>query len=391
MRARARYAAGLVAFLLTAGLPAAAGAAPITLRDGAARVVIDPANQDGLKEWRLGAQHAKKQWWWYRVGDSGPEASIDTLEMQSAITSDTDGDGRDDTLVVTWRHPEGLFHLEMSWRLTGSITLVPGYLQSTLDQQIQLTSLTPGAQDITLFLYVDMDLGGGSIDSLGHIDCGDAGLGTCNIATEVYQSDGGDDPDTTYAAAMLTRAFDVNAFSDFTAAFDDYPYLLDQLNDTTDTELYTGPKDATQDDLSWAASWTWSYPNGDKTLDLAVSQRLTSESQGFVPPYPGGLADYFEQYVSSGLLFGTGSGFIAGRRVKIMGRMLMRADQDPDGSQKRTCRILGHVLRRSDGLPKPPDLVQGPGLQQFNKDLGLTANQLCSDGKPGDPINPPGQ
>ena len=381
-------------WIIAAGAVTVAAAAPITLRDGAARVVIDPASQDGLKEWRLGAQHAVKQWWWYRVGDTGPEASIDTLELEATITSDTDGDGQIDTLVVRWRHAGDLFGLEASWKLTGSFSA--GMLESTLAHQIQVTSLLSTPQDITLFQYVDMDLGGGSEDTFALIDCGDAGIGDCQIGTLILQADAGDlgptgDTGTTHETSVVSRAFNVNDFSEFPAGFAPFPDLLDDLNDASPTDLDGGDLEPSpgEGNHTWAASWTWSYPGDHKTFSLAQSQKLGSQGLVLEAPFLGELVPYLDGLVQGGLLFGVGDGAAAAARLRLMRRLLEKADGDPNATRKRTCRFLEKADRRSDGLSKPPDLVEGPALQQFNADLRFVSQAACFDGKLGDPVKPP--
>ena len=67
--------AGLVATTATGGI------LPITLQDGNTTVTIDPNNPaDGVNSWTVnGVNQLLQQWFWYRIGNTGPAYSIDTL------------------------------------------------------------------------------------------------------------------------------------------------------------------------------------------------------------------------------------------------------------------------------------------------------------------------
>jgi hypothetical protein len=71
-------AAAVFAVLL--GLSSVATAAPFTLTDGNASVVIDPDKQTGISNWTTdGVNQLNQQWFWYRVGASRQENSLDTV------------------------------------------------------------------------------------------------------------------------------------------------------------------------------------------------------------------------------------------------------------------------------------------------------------------------
>src|SRR5208337_545666 len=68
-----------------------AGATPIyTLSSGNSSVSIDLGSQAGMYNWTVDGQNQlNQQWFWYRVGSSGPEASIDTIGMPTVQTYGT--------------------------------------------------------------------------------------------------------------------------------------------------------------------------------------------------------------------------------------------------------------------------------------------------------------
>src|SRR5690349_15691734 len=55
-------------------------AAPVTLSDQNTLVEIDPNSQAGQYTWRVdGTDNLFQRWFWYRIGNFGPEQSIDTI------------------------------------------------------------------------------------------------------------------------------------------------------------------------------------------------------------------------------------------------------------------------------------------------------------------------
>lgn len=74
-----------------------------TLIDNNSQVVIDPTSQAGMKAWKVnGINYDAKQWFWYRIGSSGGEHSLDTLGLISQNLSDSNSDGNLDTAILTY-------------------------------------------------------------------------------------------------------------------------------------------------------------------------------------------------------------------------------------------------------------------------------------------------
>src|SRR5215831_17891253 len=73
------YRAGTLC--IAAFLSASASAAPVTiLTSGNSSISIDSGTQAGMNNWTVDGQNQlNQQWFWYRIGSSGPEASIDTI------------------------------------------------------------------------------------------------------------------------------------------------------------------------------------------------------------------------------------------------------------------------------------------------------------------------
>jgi hypothetical protein len=84
------------AFGLSLWAAGRAQATLVTLSDLNSTVNIDTGSQAGVYNWTVdGTDHLFQQWFWYRIGSTGPESSIDTL-TQTAITPGTN------TLSVTY-------------------------------------------------------------------------------------------------------------------------------------------------------------------------------------------------------------------------------------------------------------------------------------------------
>lgn len=157
--------AAFVAFVGTAfARPAAA--VPVLLEDGSAVVAIDPDSQEGVNGWAVnGVTHVRSQGFWYRVGSSGPEASLDALAETARVVSDTDADGKADTLFLGLSDPQQRFALQLRWTLAGSpFAPVTAGAASDLALQLTLTNTSGSPLDISLFQHTDVDLFGSFVD-----------------------------------------------------------------------------------------------------------------------------------------------------------------------------------------------------------------------------------
>lgn len=155
---RALAGALLQGWLLGGAGPAAA--LPVVLQDGSALVSIDPDSQDGVSGWAVdGITHLRTQWFWVRVGTTGPETSIDALAETARVASDTDADGQADTLFLALADPQQRFALSLRWSLSGTPFGPPtAGAASDLALQLTLTNTSGGPLDVALFQYGDVDL-----------------------------------------------------------------------------------------------------------------------------------------------------------------------------------------------------------------------------------------
>jgi hypothetical protein len=138
----------------------------LNLSSGNSSVSINDASQTGMYSWVVDGQNQlAKQWFWYRLGSSGPESSIDTLTA---------------TPVVNWFSPSIVqtvyannyspFSVSILYSLVGGAV---GSGASDLSEQISIQNLSTTTLNYHFFQYADFNLGGtpnndsGQLDSLG--------------------------------------------------------------------------------------------------------------------------------------------------------------------------------------------------------------------------------
>jgi hypothetical protein len=158
-----RIAAGLIALIALAVLAPATSplcANIIDLYDSTSHFAIDPASQAGISAWEIdGHNYLTQQWWWYRIGDSGPETSIDKLVLSGApVLNDTNGDGLNDQVTFSYTSA-GKFLLELTTTLVGGD---PGTGVSDLADQVRVVNKSGSNLDLHLFQYVDAYLSNGA-------------------------------------------------------------------------------------------------------------------------------------------------------------------------------------------------------------------------------------
>lgn len=145
-------------------MPGRGDAAPVVvLADRNSEVKIDLGSSDGVFSWKVdGVNHLYQQWFWFRVGSTGPERPISDLYLADWHT--TNGrrrDPRDDRLVAMYQDTpvdqDPNFEIDIDLALTGGL---PGSGFSDLAETISITNYTSQPLDFHFYQYVDFDLGG---------------------------------------------------------------------------------------------------------------------------------------------------------------------------------------------------------------------------------------
>ena len=107
--------------------------------------------------------HMAQQWFWYRIGDTGPELSLDTLTLisaQSHATNPSDVDANE--IVLTYGSPaddniaaNDPIQVQVRYVLSG-----PNAAHSTITETVAITNLGDESIDLHWFEFTDLDLDG---------------------------------------------------------------------------------------------------------------------------------------------------------------------------------------------------------------------------------------
>jgi len=250
----------LVVFFMLA-VTATAQAALYTLTDDNSTAEIDPNSSDGVWSWTIDASdHMYQQWFWYRIGDAGPETSIDTLTLLGSLATNTDpfpGDPALDTLSLFYADGVDLasstFTVEVSFNLDGGST---GSNLSDIAEQISITNLSDSTLDFHFFQYSDFDLNSSPNDTVELVN-----------ANTVRQSD----LDWTISETVVTPAAD--GFE-----LDFFGITRGKLNDAAATTLGnafgTGP--VGPGNVTWAFQWDETISAGG-AFQISKDKNMTPE------------------------------------------------------------------------------------------------------------------
>ncbi len=145
-----RYSFAFLFVIAVAGALPAQGSI-LTLTDSNSTVLIDNASQSGVFNWTVdGVNQLFQQWFWYRIGPTGGESSIDTLSAPSGGTTSAK------SATVGYSGANGL-NVEVDYLLTGGAN---GSGASDLQETITLTNTGAQSMDLHFYQYSDFDLNG---------------------------------------------------------------------------------------------------------------------------------------------------------------------------------------------------------------------------------------
>ncbi|MEX0585969.1 MAG: PEP-CTERM sorting domain-containing protein [Pirellulales bacterium] len=206
------------------------------------------------------------QWFWYRVGDAGPERTIDTLTHLESTPLDLNGDGLNEFLRTRYASP-GLFTIQVNYLLNGASA---GSNRSNLAEAIQIQNNSNLPLPLHFFQYADFDLNDSSND--------DSLVITGTPRNTAHQTD---------PIMLVGETVTTQPPSHFEAGdVDALVSIEDRLNDALPTTLadVSGPLFSL--DAAWAFQWDLLIPPGQSHL----ISKLKDIRPGPNIPEPGSLA-----------------------------------------------------------------------------------------------------
>jgi hypothetical protein len=273
----------LISIAATLALALPTQAAAIRLENGNSVAQFRTENEPafpGLYEWSVdGVDHIFQQWFYYRVGDAGPEAPINRLTHVESVPFDLTGDGRNDFLRAKYADPLGRFTAQVSYLLTGGTA---GSNQSGLFEAIQIENHGQNPLSMHFFQYADLDLNGTTSD--------DALVITGTPPNTAHQTD---------PVMRVSESVTTPPPSHYEANNLGLPgNLVTRLNDGSPTTLadVSGP---IVGDAAWAFQWDLSIPAGQSQ----VINKVKNIRMGEHIPEPGSVALVLTGLASSAILW----------------------------------------------------------------------------------------
>jgi len=137
------------------------GTGTITLIDENAKVEILPHDTFDNFSWEVdGTEHDFIQLFFTRTDPATKEVPLDFTTLGTPVLDDTDGDGDDDTVILTFTGSAEI--IEITWTLKGGPL---GSDASTLLEKIVVECIGSFCGKMHFFQYSDFDLGGGKADA----------------------------------------------------------------------------------------------------------------------------------------------------------------------------------------------------------------------------------
>jgi hypothetical protein len=228
------------------------------MTEGNSVVQMNVASQAGMFNWFVdGTDHLAQQWFWYRVGSSGGEASINSIGTPSVVTPAVD------EVRVSYSHAS--FGVEVSYQLAGGVA---GSGVSSINETILLTNPTATPLNLHFFQYSDFDLGSPAND---RVQLGTNSVGLFNFAYQYNDQislfeDVGNAVGTVAPGATHGQA----------SAF---PNILNSLNDANPTTLADNQNVVGPGDVAWAFQWDLTIaPGGSATISKLKSLTVPEPS-----------------------------------------------------------------------------------------------------------------
>ena len=220
--------------------------------------LVDPTSQAGMNGWYVlnspghYQNELNQQWFWYRVGNTSGESSIDHLTLASVNVIDPA------TVTTTFNDPLGKFSISIKYSLTGGSATSGA---ADISEQISINNISGAALDFHFFQYSDFNLSGPNP--------GDFDLISRNPFTGRINQ-----VDQMNAGSISEVVLSPNASHGET---DVVPFTLNKLNDALPTIL-DDSKTSASGNVAWALQWDVNIADGgsfliskDKTLQVVYT------------------------------------------------------------------------------------------------------------------------
>jgi hypothetical protein len=241
-------AAAVGMFCLLAVAPAK-GALIVTLSDMNATAQINLDSQAGMSNWTVdGINNLNQQWFWYRVGNAGPERSIDTLTRTTTLLGTN-------TLTVTYVGAG--FAIDIAYTLMGGTA---ASATADIAETIRVRNTGPSPVNFHFFQYSDFDLMNTPNDDTVQIN---------DVVARQW------DPTLSLSETSAIRQANHAEVNSPTA-------LLAKLNDALANDLSDSIGPLGPGNVAWAFQWDQDIAAGrtfiiskDKQVTLTVPEPLT--------------------------------------------------------------------------------------------------------------------
>lgn len=235
---------------------------PVYLTSGNSVAGVDLGSSAGMFSWSVDNQNQlKQQWFWWRVGATGPESA---LNQGTTYIKQTPAPN---LLTSTYSDSLGRFDIRIDYKMFGGS---PGDGTSDITETIAIYNKTAAPLDLHFFQYSDFNIDGGNNDTVQILSDGSGYYSAIQLDGTYYGVS------ETIGSPSANRA--QAAFADVAGAT--LAALTDGLTTDLDNSTFAGPGDVT-----WALQWNFDIAaNG--SVEVFKDKQL---KVGYIPE-PGAVA-----------------------------------------------------------------------------------------------------
>ena len=203
-----------------------------------------------MTNWTVdGVNQLNQQWFWFRVGSTGPEAPINSIGLAPIIT--TLG-GR--SAYISYYDPIKGYGVEVDYLLTG---LSAGSRSSDISESLTITNGTASPMEFHLYQYSDFQLAGDNLHN------------TAQVGTDIYGK---------YDEAIISKSIPGNNSSLSETVVSPgadrsevalAPFTFGRLTDGSATPLNNSVGPTAVGDATWAFEWDFTI---DPFSSLGISK-----------------------------------------------------------------------------------------------------------------------